>query len=77
MIDGAQLGSIQAAVVLGLAGVQLLMFAIAADSILGSARYRGGGKALWLLFVFVWPFAGPLWWLVVGRGATGRSPSIE
>jgi hypothetical protein len=53
--------------------VQLILFIAALVSILGSKRYTGGGKFLWLVVVFFAPLLGAVGWFVVGRRARIRT----
>lgn len=49
-------------------GVALFVLFIAAlISVLSSQVLTGGGKALWVLVVFAFPFLGPLGWFIWGR----------
>jgi hypothetical protein len=58
-------------IILGLA--QFVLFIAALVSILGSKRYTGGGKFLWVVVVFFAPFLGPIGWFVGGRTAQIRT----
>jgi hypothetical protein len=58
-----------ALVVLG----QIVLFISALASILGSHRYTGGGKFLWIVVVFCFPFVGALVWWFAGRKAAIRT----
>jgi hypothetical protein len=49
-----------------------VLFITALITILASRRYTGGGKFLWILFVFAWPLVGPIGWLIWGRRAQIR-----
>lgn len=44
---------------------------VAIFSILGSTKYTGGLKALWVLAVIAFPFLGSLIWFLVGRNSHG------
>ena len=49
-------------------GVALLALFIAAlVSIVQSENYANGGKALWALACFAFPFIGPVLWFLVGK----------
>lgn len=52
---------------------QIVLFISALASILGSRRYTGGGKFLWVVVVFCFPFLGALVWWVAGRRAEIRT----
>jgi hypothetical protein len=52
--------------------LQAVLFITALITILASRRYTGGGKFLWILFVFAWPLVGPIGWLIWGRRAQIR-----
>lgn len=58
-------------VILGIA--QLILFIAALVSILGSRRYTGGGKFLWLVVVLLAPLFGALGWFIAGRRAQIRT----
>ena len=58
-------------VVLGI--LQFILFITALITILGSRRYTGGGKFLWVVVVFFAPFLGPLGWFIAGRNAQIRT----
>lgn len=62
-----------AIVALVLIVLQVVLFVAALISILGSRRYTGGGKFLWLVVVFFAPFLGPLGWFIAGRTARIRT----
>ena len=47
----------------------LALFIAALISIVISPNLTGGGKILWLIVVFVFPFLGTLVWFVWGRNA--------
>lgn len=53
--------------------VPLVLFVIAAVSVMRSPRYTGGGKALWVLVLWALPVLGPIGWFVVGRTARVRT----
>lgn len=53
--------------------LQVVLFIAALVSILGSKRYTGGGKFLWLVVVFFTPFFGAIGWFIVGRTAQIRT----
>lgn len=55
-----------------LALAAIILFVAALISILASSRYTGGGKLLWLIAIFVFPFLGPLVWWLGGRKANIR-----
>ncbi|WP_045075419.1 PLD nuclease N-terminal domain-containing protein [Psychromicrobium lacuslunae] len=58
------------ALVVGLivVGIALLVLFISAlISVLSSRVLTGGGKVLWILVVFAFPFLGPLGWFIWGR----------
>jgi hypothetical protein len=61
--------SLVAIVVLG----QIVLFISALASILGSHRYTGGGKLLWVVVVFCFPFVGAIAWWAAGRRAAIRT----
>lgn len=44
-----------------------VLFITALISVLASRVLTGGGKVLWLLVVFAFPFLGPLCWFIWGR----------
>ncbi len=52
---------------------QAVLFIAALISILGSKRYTGGGKFLWLVVVFFAPFLGAIGWFIAGRTAQIRT----
>jgi hypothetical protein len=56
--------------------LQAVLFVTALITILASKRYTGGGKFLWILFVFAWPLVGPIGWLIWGRRAQIRKGSL-
>lgn len=58
-------------IVLGI--MQLILFIAALISILGSKRYTGGGKFLWVVVVFFAPLLGAIGWFAVGRSAKIRT----
>lgn len=58
-------------VILGI--LQFVLFIAALISILGSKRYTGGGKFLWLVVVFFAPFLGAIGWFITGRTAQIRT----
>ncbi|WP_394938243.1 PLD nuclease N-terminal domain-containing protein [Psychromicrobium sp. YIM B11713] len=45
----------------------VIFFISALISVLGSSNLTAGGKALWILVVFAFPFLGPLGWFIWGR----------
>ena len=53
--------------------VQAILFIAALITILGSKRYTGGGKFLWIVVVFFAPLLGPLGWFIGGRKAQIRT----
>lgn len=53
--------------------VQAVLFIAALVTIIGSKRYTGGGKFLWVLLVFFMPFLGALGWFLLGRNAQIRT----
>lgn len=61
-------------VVLGI--LQFILFIAALISIVGSRRYTGGGKFLWVVVVFFAPLLGAIGWFVAGRSAQIRT-SVE
>lgn len=73
--DGALYGvALGLYVILGiLAIVVLLSFIFSLVSVLGSARYTGGGKTLWVVIIFVFPIVGPLAWWLGGKDARIRT----
>lgn len=50
--------------------LQLILFIAALVSIIRSANYTRGGKALWALGVYAAPLLGALLWFIVGRKST-------
>mgnify|MGYP001197303143 FL=1 len=52
---------------------QAVLFIASLISILGSKRYTGGGKFLWLVVVFFAPFLGAIGWFIAGRTAQIRT----
>ncbi len=58
-------------IILGIA--QIILFIAALVSILGSQRYTGGGKFLWVVVVFFAPLFGALGWFIAGRRAQIRT----
>lgn len=55
-------------VLIGLVALGLVVLFIAAlVSVLRSPRLASGGKAVWVLLVFVFPLLGPLVWFIWGR----------
>ena len=54
---------------------QAVLFIASLISILGSKRYTGGGKFLWLVVVFFAPFLGAIGWFIAGRNAQIRTPA--
>jgi hypothetical protein len=48
---------------------QLVLFLCALVSILSKRRLTGGGKFLWVVVTFGFPFLGPLGWFLFGRNA--------
>jgi hypothetical protein len=48
---------------------QLVLFLCALVSILSRRRLTGGGKFLWVVVTFGFPFLGPLGWFLFGRNA--------
>jgi hypothetical protein len=53
--------------------LQAVLFIAALITILGSKRYTGGGKFLWLIVVFFAPLLGPIGWFLAGRNAQIRT----
>jgi hypothetical protein len=53
--------------------LQFILFIAALISILGSRRYTGGGKFLWIVVVFFTPFLGAIGWFAGGRTAKIRT----
>ena len=53
--------------------LQVILFIAALVSILGSKRYTGGGKFLWVVLVFFTPFFGAIGWFAAGRNAQIRT----
>lgn len=53
--------------------LQFMLFIAALISILGSKRYTGGGKFLWVVVVFFAPFLGAIGWFAGGRSAKIRT----
>lgn len=47
----------------------LILFIAAAISILRNQRLTGGGKFLWIIVAFTYPFLGSLGWFFFGRDA--------
>jgi hypothetical protein len=56
--------------------LQAVLFVTSLITILASGRYTGGGKFLWILFVFAWPVVGPIGWLIWGRRAQIRRGAL-
>lgn len=56
-----------------LAIAQVVLFIAALVSILGSKRYTGGGKFLWVVVVFFAPLLGAIGWFLGGRKAQIRT----
>jgi hypothetical protein len=52
---------------------QLVLFIVALVSILGSKRYTGGAKFLFVVLVFCFPLIGPLGWFLAVRNARIRT----
>lgn len=46
---------------------QLILFIAGLVSLLGSDKYSGIGKLLWVVVMFFFPIIGPLVWFFVGR----------
>jgi hypothetical protein len=65
--DASNVGIVVAAVVLGLA--QLILWIVAAVSIVRNDRLTGGGKLLWFVVIIAFPFLGCLGWFLFGRNA--------
>jgi len=59
------IGLIVGLVVIGVA--LFVLFIAALVSVLRSRVLTGGGKVLWILVVFAFPFLGPLGWFIWGR----------
>ncbi|GAA4022475.1 hypothetical protein GCM10022247_53390 [Allokutzneria multivorans] len=53
--------------VIGLAA--LIIYIAALVGIVRSENYAPGGKAIWALAVFAFPFLGPLFWFLWGRSS--------
>jgi Phospholipase_D-nuclease N-terminal len=53
--------------ILGL--LQIILWIVAAISILRGDRYTGGGKFLWFIVIIAFPFLGCIGWFVFGRSA--------
>ena len=71
--NGAPFAIIGVIVWIILAVAQAILFIAALVSILGSKRYTGGGKFLWVAVVFFAPFLGAVAWFIGGRTAQIRT----
>ncbi|MCI1257393.1 MULTISPECIES: PLD nuclease N-terminal domain-containing protein [Corynebacterium] len=64
------------AVLLGVLALALLVLVISAlVSIVRADALTTGGKVLWAVVVFAFPFIGSLAWLIWGRGAVLQRPA--
>ena len=53
-----------------------VLFLVALVAIIGSHRFSGGAKLLWILGVLPWPVVGPLVYLLVGRTMKFIKPEV-
>ena len=54
-----------------------VLFLVALVAIIGSRRFTGGAKLLWILGVLPWPVVGPLVYLLVGRSMKFIKPEVS
>ncbi len=70
LADGTDAGDVVIAVIGAILGLaQIILWIAALVSILRSERYTGGGKFLWIIVIFAFPFLGCLGWFFAGRKA--------
>ncbi|MFI1915024.1 PLD nuclease N-terminal domain-containing protein [Nocardia sp. NPDC020380] len=72
---GESVASVALAVgVIGFFAGCIVLFIAGVVSVLRSRNYLSGGKAIWVLLMFVFPFLGPLVWFIWGRRSAIVSP---
>ncbi|MFJ4658108.1 PLD nuclease N-terminal domain-containing protein [Nocardia sp. NPDC088792] len=52
----------------------VVLFIAGVVSVLRSRNYLSGGKAIWVLLMFAFPFLGPLVWFIWGRRSAIMAP---
>lgn len=56
-------------IVIGIGVLALLLFVLALIGIARASHLTGAARAVWVLAVLAFPFAGPILWFLIGRRA--------